>query len=559
MSKSKGNWRWLRDVSNVSRLAHLLGVKRQVIDNWIRERNDPDFLSTLKLATLVGSIEELGRRAKVKIEISPLGNIESYSPPNISNDRSYGYLISVAEHLKYTSRFEDLYAQTSAALENSSGKDKILTARLWFNKGYAQLMLGQPLDAVESVSKARKLLPREESSMLLADTHWLAGESLRTVGKLGEAYPHLEKARRIYMRLGAKPSYLEPGPIWLEWDLGRYFVAYGKYDRALDHFKRMEKMARDVWLAEAEVIAAWSRADIAEMKSEFNKAIMSYRDAKRLAELIGDNFWEAMATWRTAEVYRKLGRFEEAVSTAEAVRKSFETIGNKRMVAKADCVLAACYLETGLLDKASDSYNNSIDIFSKAEDAPMERSILIGLGLVDLAYESQKPKPNYRKSLQAFLEIDANYPNIDDPYLNVYKDLAFAEALRLAGYTERALTHFNTALKISSSYGLQLEKAHGLLGIAATKLLKGEADRESCNEAFKLYYKVGSIWGQVQASITDALIERDMNGGGANLLRQTAGLASKKSSFSDNQLVEKLAVQMPRRKVKQVLLFIQAV
>jgi tetratricopeptide (TPR) repeat protein len=553
MSKSKGDWQWLRDAFKISDLAEILGVKRQIIDNWIRGRNDPDFLSTLKLATLVGSLEELERRTKVKIELGPLGDFEPYPPPHISEDRSYGYLISVSEHLKYTSRFEDLYAQTSAALENSARKDKVLTARLWFNKGYAQLMLGLPLDAVESASKARKLLPTKEDSMLLADTHWLAGESLRTVGKLNEAYPHLEAARKIYMRLGAKPSYPEPGPIWLEWDLGRYFAAYGKYDRALDHFKHMEKMARDIWLAEAEVIAVWSRADIAEMKSEFNKAVMNYHQAKRLAELIGDNFWKAMAIWRTAEVYRKLGRFEEAFATAEAVRQSFETIGNRRMAAKADCVLAACYLQTGLLDKASDLYNRSIDIFSKAEDAPMERSVLIGLGFIDLAHESRRPKPKYRKPLQAFLEIDANYPNINDPYLNVYKDLAFAEALRLAGYTERALTHFDTALKISSSFGAQLEKAHALLGTAATKIMKGEADRESCIEAFKLYRKVGSIWGQGQALIIQALIERDLNGGGANLLHEADVIMGENSLLAKRQLMKSL------KKEKHVLLFIQAV
>lgn len=553
MGKSKGDWKWLHKVSQISRLAELLGVKRQVIDNWIRGRNDPDFLSTLKLATLVGSIEELARRAKVKVELGPFGNFESYPLPHISEDRSYGYLLSVAEHLKYTSRFEDLYAQTSAALENSAGKDKMLTARLWFNKAYSQLMLGQPLDAIKSVSEARKLLPPKENSMLLADTHWLNGESLRVVGKLSEAYPHLEKARKIYLSLGAKPSFHEPGPIWLEWDLGRYFAAYGKYGSALNHFERMGKLARDIWLAEAEVIATWSKADITEMKSEFDDAITIYANAKGLAELIGDNFWEAMSIWRTSEVYRKIGKFEEALGTAEAVRKKFETIGNRRMVAKTDCVIAACVLQKGELKRASDLYNNSIDIFAKAGDIPMERSILIGLGLIDLADESQKPRPDYQKALQAFLDIEAKYSNIVDPYLNVYKDLAYAEAERLVGYNERALNRFQEVGETSSLYGFRLEKAHALLGIVATKLLNGEADREGCTEALKLYRKVGSIWGQVQALITQALVERDVNGGGAHLLKEASKLAGEYSLFAKGNFNKSV------QKEKQVLLFIQAV
>ena len=155
--------------------------------------------------------------------------------------------------------------------------------------------------------------------------------------------------------------------------------------------------------------------------------------------------------------------------------------------------------------------------------------------------------------MEAFLQIEANFSNIKDPYLNVYKDLAYAEALRLSGYTERALTHFHDVIKTCSSSGYQLEKAHALLGIAATKLQKEEADRESCIEAFKLYRKVKSIWGQVQALITQALIERDMNGGGAHLFHEASKLARENSLFANGKFIKSV------QKEKHILLFIQAV
>jgi tetratricopeptide (TPR) repeat protein len=559
MSKSKGDWQWLHDEFNISRLAELLGVKRQLIDNWIRGRNDPDFLSTLKLATLVGSIEELERRARVSVDLGPPGSNELFPPPAILSDRNYGYLIRVAEHLKYISRFDDLYAQSSKALADTAGKDRILTARLWFNKAYAELMLGHPLDAVESAHQARKLLPPKKDSTLLADTHWFRGECLRVIGKLSEAYPHLEEANKIYKRLGAVPSFHESGPVWLEWDLGRYFAAYGRYDAALYHFERMEKIARDTWLAEAEVIAAWSRGDIAEMRSQFDQAIASYRYAKDLAGMLGDDFWEAAALWRTAEVYRKRGRFENAISTAETVRKSFESIGNRRMAAKASCLLAACCLLRGELDRASDLYSDSIDIFSGTEDYPMERNVLIGLGLVELAFESRKPDPEYRKPLQAFLQIDANYPNVNDPYLDVYKDLACAEAFRLAGYTERALTRFHDVIRTGNVHGFQLEKAHAYLGVAAAKLLDGRMDRESCIEAHNLYNKVGYTWGQLQALIILALIARQTGEPDTHFLHQAAEFAREGSLVIESKFVAELMAGKSVQKEKYVLPFIQAV
>ena len=559
MGKSKADWSWLRDEFNISQLAELLGVKRQIIDNWIRSRNDPDFLSTLKLATLVGSIEELERRAKVKIELNLPPNAGLYSPSSTLTDRNYSYLIRLAEHLKYISRFQELHTQAYAALKDIAGKDKHLTARLWFDIGYAQLMLGHPLDAVESVRKARRLLRINEESRLLADTYWLGGECLRVVGKLNEAYPHLEQAQKIYRRLGATPSFYESGPLWLEWDLGRYFAAYGRYDTALRHFDRMEKIAKDIPLAEAEVIAAWSRADIAEMKGEFSSALANYFYSKGIAGLIGDRFWEAMALWRSAEVYRKLGKFGDAIATAEAARRSFESIGNRRMTAKVDCVLAACYLQTGALDKVSNLYNEAVDIFSEAEDSPMERGAQIGLGLLDIAHESQKLRPDYRKSFQNLMQVEVNYRRIDDPYLTVYKDLACAEVLRLTGHIEGALARFHEVIKNSNLYGYQLEKAHALLGIASTNSPGKEPDRQSCNQAFKLYEKVGSTWGQVQALIVQALIESETGGIYAHLLQKAAWLANNNSLYGEAQFIKSLASQNSAQKEKHVLLFIQAV
>ena len=559
MRKSKGDWTWLRDEFKIARLAELLGVKRQVIDNWVRGRNDPDIISTLNLATLVGSTEELARRAKLNLELNWLGDNKPYSSSGNLTDRNYPYLISVAEYLKYIGRFQELHAQAYAALKDGAGKDNFLTAQLWFDVGYAQLMLGHPLEAVESANKVRKLLPSKHESMLLGDTYWLAGECLRVVGKLSETYHHLDRARTIYKHLRVKPTFQKAGPMWLEWNFGRYFAAYGRYDTALHHFQRMEKMAKNTWLAEGQIIAAWSRGDIAEMKSEFDRAIANYSYAKGLAGIVGNTFWEATALWRTAEVYRKLGQFKNAVAMAENVRGTFASIGNKRMVAKADCVLAACFLQTGELGKATDLYNNSINVFAESEDAPMERSVHLGLGYLDLAYESQKPSPDYLGPLQTFLQVDTDRTHINDPQYAVYNDLAYAEAMRLAGYTERALDRFDAVVKASNKYGYQLEKAHALLGRAVTKLWRAEADRQSCNEAMNLYKKLGSSWGQLQVLIVQALIEHELGEVNSHLLQEAIMLARANSLLNESQLIKNIANQKSLRKDTHVLIFVQAV
>src|SRR5690349_3371501 len=142
MSKSKGDWRWLRDVFNISKLAELLGVKRQIIDNWIRGRNDPSFQNIQKLAGLVGSWEELDSRAKVKLKFSSLERSESYPSPGVFAAGNYSELIKSLNNLRYIGQFEKLRTSAYEALKGVAGKDNLVTARFWFEIGYAELMLG---------------------------------------------------------------------------------------------------------------------------------------------------------------------------------------------------------------------------------------------------------------------------------------------------------------------------------------------------------------------------------------------------------------------------------
>ena len=543
---SKGNWSWIPEEAKeqwgftVSELAAWLGVKRQVVDNWVRGRNDPDIANVIKLARLVGSIEELARRTGIDIDFSPPGVLQFNPPFQHSKHRDYENLRSIAEWMKYTSRFKELYEQSHELLRDAAGQDKHFTAQLFFNLAYAELMLGRPQDAVRSVTKARKMLPPKKDSLLLADTHWFAGECLRVVSKFSEAQHHLEEARKVYQRVNAKPSFRSSGPLWLEWDFGRIYAAYGQYDKAADYFLLMEKLARENWLAEGEVIASWSYGDIDETKSRFKAALLAYHDAEQLAGEIGDKFWEAMALWRIAEVYRKTSAFKAALQAAEAARNIFREIGNERMVSKVDCTTAACYLMAGLYNEARGLYYNAVENFVQTGDTQMQHLSLLGLGYIRLIEESQKTTPNFKDILPTFVDLDARRPKSYEIYQAVTEDLALAEAFRLAGYTSHALSRYHTVEKTSARYGYQLERAHALMGIAATKSMKGEVDRERCIEALEIYRRLGSRWGEVQALITRTIIEFGTGGNGSEYLQEASRIRQEISLKSDRELFDTL-------------------
>ena len=112
-------------------------------------------------------------------------------------------------------------------------------------------------------------------------------------------------------------------------------------------------------------------------------------------------------------------------------------------------------------------------------------------------------------------------------------------------------------IKTSNKHGFQLEKAHAILGMAATKLLSGEADRQSCHESRMLYQKVGCSWGQVQALIVQALIEQEMGNTNTHLFQQAVMLT--RANSGESQLLKKIANQKSLNKENYVLLFVQAV
>jgi tetratricopeptide (TPR) repeat protein len=541
---SRGDWSWISEEAKnrwgftVSELASWLGVKRQVVDNWLRGRNDPDIINVFKLARLVGSIEELASRAGLEIEFSPPDVIQFNPPMQSPNDRDYEHLRSVAEWMKYTSRFKELYEQSYRLLRDSSNIDNTLNAQHLFNLAYADLMLGRPSNAIQSLNKAKKVLT-EEGSLLLGDIYWFTGECYRVVNKLNIAQFQLEKARKIYQHLNAKPTFLFSGPLWLEWDLGRLYAAYGEYDKAADYFTRMGKLAREIWLAEGDIIATWSFGDIDEMRSNFKAALPAYFNAKQLANQVGDKFWEAMALWRIAEVYRKTRTIIDAVQVAENALQIFKDIGNERMIAKVECTIASCNLQMGLLEEACKGYYKVVEVFKRNEDIQMEHAALLGFDYVRLCKESRRTVPNFKEVLPAFEDIILRRPESYDPYQAVCEDLGLAEALRLAGHPDQALSRFHAIVRTSIKYGYQLEKAHALLGIAATKFFTGEADREGCNEALKIYEKLGSIWGRIQCFLLLGFIKLEEGESGSVYLEEALKLARNIALTAETKLIEK--------------------
>ncbi|HKZ84541.1 MAG TPA: helix-turn-helix transcriptional regulator [Anaerolineae bacterium] len=588
---SKGDWTWIpqhatRRGITTPQLALCLDITSQTISGWLTGRADPSFRNLLmlahifcedsveKLAGMAGIdwrslVEDLSFQAEalgVDLLVPALGEhdgpitfhlpLDVLQEPNALGEQFKSAFRSAADLLKYTGRFQELRAQASHVLSRMAGRDSAFAARLYYDVAYASLMLGNYPDGIRSTEKARALLAAHGDQMLLADTHWLSAECLRIIGELGEARRHCDEATRLYRKLKVKTSAREPGRMWVEWNLGCIDAADGRYDTARKHFTRLGAMGKRTGLPEAEISATWGCAYVDEMRSEFDQALEGYRQAQQLASRFGDRFWVAESRWRSAEVARKTSSFADATLAAQAARSAYASMGNESMMTKLSCTVAACHLQIGAPDKALALYRNAADFFAGNRDRPMERAARAGYGLALLALESQEPAPAYEKILRILQEIEAIGQAGYNRYLDTYEGFAHAEALRLAGYTTRALERYHNLAETSASLGHQLEKAHALLGIAETRRMTGQADRRSCHEALKIYRRVGSKWGQVHALITLALIALDSGESAAPLLGEASVMARGASLKADLRFIESLAAKKPAPGHLHVLLFV---
>jgi len=380
---SRGDWRWIRTEAtqrglSLPQLASYLDVTPQAVNYWVNNRNDPDFLNLLKLAHIFcdGSLEKLAHKAGIdlralrqdlRLQAEALGiepplsitngpveplllppPLAAPSSPTALAERFRAAYTSATDLMKYTSRFAELQAVASRLLQELPDGDAPFKARLYFDLGYAALMLGRYLEGMHLAAQARGLLSSQKAPLLLADTHWLAGECLRIIGELHEARRQCEASGQIHQRLRARASAHEPGPMWVAWNLGCIEAASGHYEAALAHFVHLGRMAAGARLPEASVLALWGRAYVAEMRGEFEKARRGYRRAKQFAERAGDRFWAAEALWRMAEVSRKVSRFQEALAQAQAAQRVYDALGHETMPAKLACTIAACHRQSHL-------------------------------------------------------------------------------------------------------------------------------------------------------------------------------------------------------------------
>ena len=585
----KGDWSWIAAETakrgmSITRVAQYIDITEQAVRKWIRGQSPPSLEHAQRLADLFtgGSLDRLIAKTRDSLEhlLDMDMQLKATSPRHASNvapqfgddddavlfeiplkllssgdkrleGHTANYVVEANRLLIHARRFRALKAQAKDVLGKLVGQRTTLSAQMWCDVAYAEVMLGHYPEGAEAAWAAQKADHGRLGPALLADSEWLMADCLRSMSHLKDAREHGEESLRLYRKAGV-PEYAE-GPMWAEWALSRVDHLEGKLDAALNRCDKVKEVARRGEHRDGVALEIWCRAHIHEMRGELERSLELYQEAKQYCRRIDYLYWEASTEWRISEVLRKKGELRGALTLAEQTTNTFAGLENDDQVSTVWLVTANCYLHQGKYQEATKLFKKIEKHAKLNQDIWLQERSALSVQLCHLAFESLKPRPDYR----AWLPIAAEQRPLATASwsLHTYTMLFQAEALRLNGHASAALDQFHALARRCADSGHQLEQAYALLGAAEAQRQMGQNDRSTVNQALKLFRKMGSSWGQTHALITTALLETNDSGMSAAYLNEAYALADKAGFRQESVLIQELQQGIEARR-NHVLLFV---
>jgi DNA-binding SARP family transcriptional activator len=234
---------------------------------------------------------------------------------------------------------------------------------------------------------------RQNNLAIQAHCHRALGRAYNRLGRLRDAYTHLDRARRLSAALndpvGQADTHL--GLAWLYSRQSRHLDALGHAQQALDLYQAAGHIAGQ---ARALNTVGWHHAQL----GQYQEALSQCRQALTLLDRLGDRHAEAHTQDSLGYAHHRLGHHREAATRYLAAADAFRALGNRYAEADTLTRLGDVLLASGEALAASHRWQNALTI------------------LDDLAHQDAEP---LRRRLRAINGLD---PMIYRPAADVLRD-----------------------------------------------------------------------------------------------------------------------------------------
>ncbi|HEX6904660.1 MAG TPA: tetratricopeptide repeat protein [Thermoanaerobaculia bacterium] len=352
--------------------------------------------------------------------------------------------------------------------------------------------LEEPTLYVEAWLEWAEALGRKDALLMAA------GSGLDRLSRRGESRSLLETASR-WASLPSSDHATRGRADVLSKYAARLF-ATGENDKALETYRSARKLFEEIGDQRGQGYTFHGEAVLLSRLGEKEEALNTYRRARKLFEEVGDRRGEGYTFFGEAEVLYSLGQIEKALESFRSARKLFEEVGDRRgqvFTFNGEAVILA---RLGDNEAALAAYKHARklsedmgDRRGQANTFRGEAGVLYKLGEIEKALAAYK----YARKL---------YEEVGSLMGQGYTFLGEGDVLRVLYDNKKALEVYRSARKIFEQTGSRLNQGNALLGEAAALSQLGDNKKalEVYRSASKIFEQVGSWESQGRALVGEA-------------------------------------------------------
>ena len=329
------------------------------------------------------------------------------------------------------------------------------------------------------------------------------GNLYELIGDFEKAYFNLEKAKKLFIRLGKPEELAETYAL-----LGDLYRDYGFSKKAINNYEKAIGYCGTIKeLQEWKGDSHWGMGDLYRMTGSYQKGLANLEKAElifkenNLIEGIGHVLWTKGYCYICTSEYQKA---ESCFNRILDLCNSGKLDETHR--ASAFGALGDCYRLTGKFETSLDLYQKAEESSEIQEDDSARSWMFAVTGLSYLQLSRVK------EATRSVVRAENLAKRIDDKVSLLWTLQARAEVERCEKRFDEAASYYQQTQELAKSRGFKMELAHSFLGLGEVARNTGNEACSFYRKAIKIYRRIGARWGVEECTYRENLIREKPTG-----------------------------------------------
>ncbi len=330
--------------------------------------------------------------------------------------------------------------------------------------------------------------------------------------------------------------------------LGLIAFENADYEAALNHYQKADELFKSKFDRSSQSIAKNNIGNIYSALGDYKKALIFYKSSLGISQLSADKEGEAIAKLNIGTVFAEEENYQNAFNYFTEAFNSYEILGDIDGEVNSSIKIGDAYLKFGAYYDALNTFDFALD---KAKNSGMNKKIPAIMNFIGLVYFNLK---DYQKAISSFnYGLNQITNPDDDPEKAWILNNNLADSYSKLFQTEKAIQHYNQAVKISDKFGEGLNSGLIKLKIAFVEITQNPNpeskelhDAENIlNGLYDFFNDIDYPYGKINclAGMAKAADYKNKAAAAFEYLSEMEGLLNNYSFSGNNRLAEDFCIQ----------------